>query len=266
MFSRKVVAITGAGSGIGRALAIEFARHGARLALADVNGVALAKTLEGLPQETEARIYQVDVSDREAVFKFAEDVVADFGSIHTVINNAGIGVIASVEHITYEELERVININLWGVIHGTKAFLPKLLAQREGCVVNVSSVFGLLATPCQAAYVMAKFAVRGLTETLWQELEGTGVSAVLVHPGGINTNISQNSPVAASGTDYEQKLSKALLGQMTTTPQACAKEIVEGLVRGDKRLLVGSGAKTLHRISRLFPQGYGALLKRKLAI
>lgn len=266
MFSQKVVAITGAGSGIGRALATEFALHGARLALADVNVAALEETLRGLPEGTAARVYELDVSKREAVFKFAADVIADFGSAHTVINNAGIGVIATVEHITYEEMERVININLWGVIHGTKAFLPTMLAQRAGCVVNVSSVFGLLATPCQAAYVMAKFAVRGLTETLWQELDGTGVRAVLVHPGGINTNISKNSPVAVAGNDYERKLSQALLGQMTTTPQQCAQEIVAGLMRGDKRLLVGSGAKTLHRISRLFPQGYGALLKRKLEI
>jgi len=266
MFNNKVVAITGAGSGIGRALAVEFAVQGARLALADVNTVGLAESLASLPAGTDARTYSLDVSSREAVFAFADAVRSDFGAAHVIVNNAGIGVIASLEHLAYDEMERVLDINLWGVIHGTKAFLPSMLAQKEGWIVNVSSVFGLLATPCQAAYVMSKFAVRGLTETLWQELEGSGVQAVLVHPGGINTNISKNSPLAKAGSDYERKLTHALLGQMTTTPEACAREIIAGLLRGDKRLLVGSGARTLHRISRLFPNSYGALIRRKLNI
>lgn len=266
MFNNKVVAITGAGSGIGRALAIELAPLGARLALSDINPASLAETISLLPSGTEARAYPLDVSSREAVFGHAEAVRRDFGGAHFVVNNAGTSVLATVEHVTIEEIEKVLQINLWGVIYGTKAFLPMMLAQREGCIVNVSSVFGLVAVPAQASYVMSKFAVRGLTETLWQELDGTGVRAVLVHPGGINTNISKNSMAAKNETAHERKLSQAFLGQMTTSPDDCAQQIVAGLVRGDKRLLVGSGAKALHRLSRLFPDRYGELMRRKLGI
>lgn len=266
MFKNNIVAITGAGSGIGRALALEFADHGALLALSDINAAALDETMAMLPASTEARAYKVDVSSREAVCQFANDVQRDFGTVHVIINNAGTSVIASVEHLTFDEIEKVLNINLWGVIHGTKAFLPIMLAQKTGCIVNISSVFGLVATPCQAAYTMSKFAVRGLTETLWQELDGTGVRAVLVHPGGINTNISKNSPLAGLENDRDRKVGAAMLGQMVTTPEACAKEILKGLLSGEKRLLVGNGARALHRISRLFPDGYGALVRRKLGI
>nr|WP_307833058.1 SDR family NAD(P)-dependent oxidoreductase [Pseudomonas sp. TH10] len=207
----------------------------------------------------------LDVRSREAVFQFADEVVRDFGYAHFVINNAGTSVLATVEHTTMEVFEKVIDINLWGVIYGTKAFLPILLKQREGCIVNVSSVFGLLATPCAAAYTVSKFAVRGLTETLWQELPGSGVRAVLVHPGGINTNISKERNNVYAG-EMEQKVEKANLGQMTTTPQSCARQIVDGLKRGKPRLLVGNGANILHWISRLFPDSYGVLVRRKLGL
>lgn len=266
MFKDKVVAITGAGSGIGRAVALELGRRGARLALADVNPAALEESLALLAGSAQARAYRVDVSSREAVYGFADDVKRDFGTAHFIVNNAGTSVIATVEHLTLEEIEKVLAINLWGVIYGTKAFLPMMLAQREGCIVNVSSVFGLVAVPAQASYVMSKFAVRGLTESLWQELDGTGVRAVLVHPGGINTNISKNSISAAHETEHERKLSEAFLGQMTTSPEDCAREIVAGLMRGDKRLLVGNGARAIHRLSRLFPNNYGEVMRRKLGI
>lgn len=266
MFEGKVVAITGAGSGIGRAIALELAGRGVRLALSDVNQRALEESMSLLPTRLEARAYTVDVSSREAVFRLADDVKRDFGTVHVVVNNAGTSVIASVENLTIDEIERVLNINLWGVVYGTKAFLPILLGQREGCIVNMSSVFGLVAVPGQAAYAMSKFAVRGLTETLWQELEGTGVRAVLVHPGGINTHISSNALSAQHEGDYERRLAQAFNGQMTTAPEECARQIVAGLIRGDRRLLVGNGARTIHWISRLFPDTYGALMRRKLGV
>jgi short-subunit dehydrogenase len=175
-------------------------------------------------------------------------------------------VLATVEHVTIEEIEKVIDVNLWGVIYGTKAFLPQMLKQGSGCIVNVSSVFGLVATPCSAAYTMSKFAVRGLTETLWDELQGTGVRAVLVHPGGIATNIAANTPVARHAGELERKMAAANSVQMTTLPADCAEEIVAGLMRGDNRLLVGSGAKALFRLSRLFPNSYGKLMRKKLGI
>lgn len=265
MFKNKVVAITGAGSGIGRALALEMAQRGAQLALSDISAPALVETMALLAGGTQARSYVLDVSSREQVFAHADEVNRDFGAVHCVVNNAGTAVLATVEHLTIEELEKVIGINLWGVIYGTKAFLPFMLAQREGCIVNVSSVFGLVATPCSAAYTMSKFAVRGLTETLWMELEGTGVRAVVVHPGGINTNIDK-APKAKHEGAYEARVKSANLKQMTTTPEDCAREIISGLVRGDRRLLVGNGARTLHLISRLFPNSYGGLICRKLGV
>lgn len=266
MFKNKVVAITGAGSGIGQALAIELAAQGAQLALSDVNPATLKETITRLPANAVARSYRIDVASRDEVFGFAADVKRDFGAAHYIVNNAGISVVASVEHVTFEEIERVLDVNLWGVVYGTKAFLPIMLAQKAGCIVNISSVFGLLATPCQVAYTMSKFAVRALTETLWQELEGTGVRAVAVHPGGINTNISKNEVPAQNEGAYERKVKAGALRQMTTAPRDCAKEIIAGLERGDKRLLVGNGARAIHRISRLFPNSYGSFLRRTLGV
>src|SRR5512138_3592624 len=186
-----VVVLTGAGSGIGRALALQLAARGARLALSDIDAAALRETAALLPTGCEARLYALDVSRREAVFAHAEPVRSDFGSADVVVNNAGVTIMGTVEHLTIEEIEWQLGINLWGVIYGTKAFLPILLEQREGYIVNISSVFGLAGYPAQGAYNISKFGVRGLTECLWNELEGTGVEAVCVHPGGIRTNIEK---------------------------------------------------------------------------
>jgi NAD(P)-dependent dehydrogenase (short-subunit alcohol dehydrogenase family) len=265
-FQGQVVSITGAGSGIGRALAQNFAARGAQLALSDYNEAALKETADLLPATTRCECTVMDVSSRAQVFAFADKVVGDFGRVDYIINNAGTSVLASVENVTIEEIEKVINVNMWGVLYGTKAFLPHMLKQRSGCIVNVSSVFGLVATPCSVAYTMSKFAVRGLTETLWDELQGTGVRAVLVHPGGIATNITSNTPHATHEGALERKLAEANARQMTTLPADCAEEIVSGLIKGDNRLLVGSGAKALFRLSRLFPNSYGKLIRKKLGI
>ena len=266
MYKNKVVAITGAGSGIGRALAMELAPRGARLALSDVNGATLAETMKLLPQGIEARAYPVDVSSREAVFAFADGVLRDFGAAHFVVNNAGSSIIATFERATIEEIERVLAINLWGVIYGSKAFLPIMLRQKEGCLVNISSVLGLVAQHSQAAYTVSKFGVRGLTETLWQELDGTGVRAVLVHPGGINTNIAKNTPVAKNATETERRVAQGSARILVTSPEDCARQIVAGLERGDKRLLVGSGARQLYWAARLLPNSYGRLVRRAVGI
>jgi NAD(P)-dependent dehydrogenase (short-subunit alcohol dehydrogenase family) len=266
MFNNKVIAITGAGSGIGRALAEAFAGRGARLALSDLNLRAVEAVVAALPPGTSARAYALDVSQRDAVAQFAVDVERDFGAVHYIVNNAGTSVLATVEHLTIEEIERVIAVNLWGVIYGTKAFLPIMLRQREGCIVNISSVFGLVASPCSAAYTMSKFAVRGLTETLWDELQDTGVRAVLVHPGGIATNISANTPKATFEYELERAVAAGNFKQMTTPPADCAREIIAGLVRGDRRLLVGSGAKALFLLARLLPNSYGRIVRKKLGV
>jgi short-subunit dehydrogenase len=261
MFENKVVAITGAGSGIGRALAINLANSKARLALSDINEQSLAETASLLPANSDCKTYIVDTSSREAVFNYADAVNSDFGFVDYIINNAGTAVLATVEHVTLEEIEKILGINLWGVIYGTKAFLPIMLKQKSGCIVNVSSVFGLVAAPGNVAYNMSKFAVRGLTETLWMELKDTGVNAVSVHPGGINTNITKSPDGQFMGA-AEERMKKANMDQMTTTPEQCAEEIVQGLLSGRKRLLVGRGAKQLFWLSRLFPNSYGKIINR----
>ena len=265
MFEHKVIAITGAGSGIGRALAQQFAAAGAKLALSDRDNAALEETVRGLPSGTVARSYLVDVSQREQVETFAAAVESDFGTADYVINNAGTAVMATFEHVTIEEIENVIAVNLWGVIYGNKAFLPIMLRQRSGCIVNISSVFGLVAAPSSSAYAMSKFAVRALTETLWMELAGTGVRAVVVHPGGIDTNIKK-VPKAQNESPYDRKVLEANAKQMTTTPEECARQIIAGLRSGKPRLLVGSGSRQLFALSRLFPNRYGKLLLKKLGV
>jgi NAD(P)-dependent dehydrogenase (short-subunit alcohol dehydrogenase family) len=265
MFKDKVIAITGAGSGIGRALAEELATSGAQLALADIDAKAVEAVIAALPAGSRAKGYGLDVSSREAVEQFALDVVNDFGAAHYIVNNAGTSVFATVEHQSIEEIEKVLAVNLWGVIYGTKAFLPIMLRQREGCIVNVSSVFGLVASPCSVSYNISKFGVRGLTETLWQELDGTGVRAVVVHPGGINTNIKY-VPEARNSGPLERAVLAANVRKMTTTPRDCARQIVEGLRSGKPRLLVGNGSKALFWLSRLMPNRYGVLLRRELGI
>ena len=183
-FKDKVAVITGAGSGIGRALAIALARDGAQLALSDVNAAGLAETLKQLPAGTKAKTYLLDVSSQEAVFAHADEVKRDFGTVHLLFNNAGTTLVGLFDNQSLDEMRWLVNINLWGVIYGTKAFLPMMLAQREGVIVNLSSVLGLVGFPTHSAYNITKFGVRGLTESLWSELKGTGVTAVCVHPGG----------------------------------------------------------------------------------
>lgn len=163
---------------------------------------SLPRPEQGPP--TVARGYMVDASSREAMFAHAEDVKRDFGGAHYVINNAGATIFGTVEHTSIDEFEWQLAINMWGVLCGTKAFLPGMLAQKEGCIVNISSVFSLLGFPTQGAYNMSKFAVRGLTECLWSELERTGVRAVCVHPGGIKTNIQKVGRACAAATDEDR--------------------------------------------------------------
>lgn len=268
-FNNKVVVITGAGSGIGRELAIKAASLGAKLALSDINKASLEETKFLIPEEVKANLYVVDVSSKDAVFKYAEDVIQDFGDVDYVFNNAGTSVMASFEHLLIEEIEKVININLWGVIYGCKAFLPHMLKKKDGCIVNISSVFGLAGMPVSSAYNMSKFAVRGLTETLWNEFdyEKTGVRAVLVHPGGIKTNINGSSEGVGKVTgNIEDKWLPKIEGEMVTPANECAEEIINKIMRGDRRILVGEGAASLFRLVRLFPNKYGELIRKKFKL
>lgn len=269
MFEDKVVVLTGAGSGIGQSLALQLAQAGARLALSDINADGLADTvrqvqaLQGHATGPRTKGYRLDVSSREAVFAHAEEVRRDFGTAHVVINNAGTSLLGTVAHQSIDEIEWQLGINLWGVVYGTKAFLPMMLAQREGCIVNISSVAGLLALPNQSAYSMSKFAVRALTETLWSELDGTGVRAVVVHPGGIRTHIANNGRVCAAAGPQEAAFGDWINRDLLRTPpEVCARDILQGLRRGKRRILTGTNSLSGFLISRLLPSSYPELMRR----
>ena len=193
-FANKVAAITGAGSGIGRALALNLAQQGCHLAISDVNEAGLAETVkQAAAFGVKVTSQKLDVSNKDGVHAWADSVVAEHGKVNLIFNNAGVALGSTVEGMSYDELAWVMNINFWGVVYGTKAFLPYLKASGDGHIVNVSSVFGLCAQPTQSAYNASKFAVRGFTEALRQELdlENAPVSVTCVHPGGIKTNIAK---------------------------------------------------------------------------
>ena len=261
MFENKVVVITGAGSGIGRALAVQLAEAGARLALSDINEADLQDTLKQLAPGTDARAYRVDVAARDQVFAHADQVLCDFGAVHYLINNAGATLVGSVANTDIDEYEWLLNINLYGVLYGTKAFLPIMQRQDEGCIVNVSSIFGLFAYPCQSAYNISKFAVRALTECLWQELRGTGVRAVCVHPGGIKTNIERAGRRVKLAGDLEGEFAGKAEKLLVTPPEQCAAEIIDGLRKGRKRILTGHLSRTTYWLVRLLPNAYPAILR-----
>jgi NAD(P)-dependent dehydrogenase (short-subunit alcohol dehydrogenase family) len=259
-FTSKVAVITGAASGIGRALAIELARRGARLALSDIDMDGLAQT-RSLCGPAEVRVYRLDTSSREDVYAHARDVGRDFGAVHLLFNNAGATVIGTIEHLTIEEIEWQLGINLWGVIYGTKAFLPSMLSQKQGWIVNVSSVFGFVSYPSQGAYNISKFGVRGLTECLWQELEGSGVEAVCVHPGGIRTSIEKTGRRSVNAGEAEAGFTAIAQKLLVTPPEVVAIDVLDGIERGKRRILTGKFSSTLHWLSRLLPNHYPQLVK-----
>jgi len=263
-FENKVAAITGSASGIGRALAIELAAKGCHLALSDVNGEGLAETVErasGLGvRVTSAR---VDVANREAVYAWADQVVREHGKVNLIFNNAGVALGSTVEKMSYGDFEWLMGVNFWGVVYGTKAFLPHLKATGNGHIINISSVFGLAGIPSQSAYNSAKFAVRGFTESLRQELDmlGYGVSASSVHPGGIKTSIARSARMDESirdlglgreGTDTRDAFEKSFI----TSPEKAAKAILQGVQRNQRRILVGPDARVYDWMVRLLPTAY----------
>jgi NAD(P)-dependent dehydrogenase (short-subunit alcohol dehydrogenase family) len=232
-FGGKTIVITGAGSGMGRAYAIEFARRGARLALNDYDADTLAETVALLPDATTALGCAFDVSDRDAMYRFADQVRTELGGAHVVINNAGVGgsgkSVWSAQDVDYA---RVMGINFYGVVHGTRAFLPHLREHGEGAIVNVSSIFGLTGTPNSSDYCASKFAVRGFTESLMVEMLNEPITVHLVHPGGIATNIAKS----AGAEDFANKF-------LRTDPAEVATRVADSILKPRPRIVLGFGAR-----------------------
>ncbi|MGK2740862.1 SDR family NAD(P)-dependent oxidoreductase [Tepidicaulis sp. LMO-SS28] len=263
----KVAVVTGAASGIGRALALGLAAKGAScLVLTDVNreGVSeTAKAAEALGAN--AAPFVLDVSDKDAVYNFAETVARDFGGADIVINNAGVAQVAAVEELNYDDFHWVMDIDFWGMVYGTKAFLLQLQQKGAGHIVNVSSLFGLIAAPRQAAYNAAKFAIRGFTEALAHEMDGTEIKISSVHPGGIKTNIVRNARFLQGATTAERTEAASRFDQIArTTPEKAAEVILSGIARNKRRILIGTDAKLIDLLQRLRPEGYGLIFRKGL--
>ncbi len=260
-FGGKVAAITGAGSGIGRALALNLAEKGARLALSDVNGDTVAETAELCAKlGSDAEPYKLNVVDRDAMYLHAEEVRSRFGQVNLIVNNAGVALGAEVLDVAWDDFDWLMNINFWGVVHGTKAFLPHLIESGEGHVANVSSAFGFIGVPSQSAYNAAKFAVRGFTESLTQEMKigrhPVGVSCV--HPGGIKTNIARDARGVEAIADRDV-IADGFERAAWTTPKTAAKVIVRGIERNQSRILIGPDAYMMDLLPRALGAGYLSL-------
>lgn len=263
-FDGKVAVVTGAGSGIGQALAIELGRSGAKLAISDVDTDGLAATEERLNAiGAPVKVDRLDVTEREAFQLYADAVNDHYGIVNQIYNNAGISFMGSIEASEFKDIERVMDVDYWGVVNGTKVFLPHLIASGDGHVINVSSVFGLLAVPGQGAYNAAKFAVRGFTEALRQEMivAGHPVKVTCVHPGGIKTAIARNS-AAVEGVDQEALAKYFDKKLASTSAQKAARVILDGVRKNKARVLVGNDAKALDLLVRATGSGYQRLVAK----
>jgi NAD(P)-dependent dehydrogenase (short-subunit alcohol dehydrogenase family) len=261
----KVVVITGAGSGIGRALALGAAGQGALLAISDWNEHGLSETVDLLKAAgvRELRSDLVDVSDRAAMREWATAVAEQFGRVNMVVNNAGVTVTGDFEEMSYEDFDWIVGVNFMGVVNGTKEFLPHLIASGDGHLINISSLFGLISMPGQTAYNATKYAVRGFTEALREEMliNGHDVGVTCVHPGGIKTGIARHGrktpsqDAAAIDSFFEDKLAR-------TTPEKAARVILQGALAGKARVLVGADAHAMHHFAKLTGSRYQDVVAR----
>lgn len=261
-----VVVITGAASGIGRALAVRLAQEPiAGIAISDVNTEGLAET-ENLISDENLKVttHKVNVADEEEMQNFAKDVAEKHGRITHIINNAGVALGGSVEEISLEDIHWLMNINFWGVVHGTKFFLPYIKKENSAHIVNFSSLFGLIAPPGQATYCASKFAVRGFTESLRHELENTNISVSVIHPGGVKTNIANTARIGKyvklSREEIEKRRAKENKNLERTTPDQAAEIIVRGIKAKKPRILIGIDSKLLSWITRIFPRRYFSVI------
>jgi short-subunit dehydrogenase len=255
----RVAVVTGAGSGIGRALAAALARKGAHLALVDVDEASLAESA-GRVRTAGRRLstHVVDVADRAAMAALPAAVLAAHGHVHVLVNNAGVALDGTFEELPLDDVAWLFGVNVWGVLHGCAFFLPHLRREPEAHIVNISSVFGLLGVPENSAYCASKFAVRGLSESLWVELAGSGVGLTCVHPGGVKTNIARRARLrdeqrrAAMTAEFERAA--------RMTPERAAARIVTAIERGTMRLRLGPETYVADWAKRLAPVSTQRLL------
>lgn len=280
-FNGRVAAITGAGSGIGRELAKKLASLGCNLALSDISLERLAETKAMIAAEQGTAIHitttEVDVADKAAVIAWAKQVNSEHGKVNFIFNNAGVAMTATVEGASFEDLEWITNINYWGVVYGTKAFLPYIMETckatgEKGHIINLSSLFGIIALPSQSAYNASKFAVRGFTESLRHELDvlKCGVSATSIHPGGIRTNINKDALVDDSilklGMPVGEKATKMTEKLLRFPADKAASIILEAVENNEYRQLIGLDAKYLDIVQRMFPSHYNVVNVKALKL
>lgn len=262
-FAGKICVITGAGSGIGRALALELSKAGAHLALSDINEDGLAETKAQIGASNQIMTDRLDVADAVAIEAYADHVKQAMGNSDYVFNVAGIARVGTFDESPLSSFETVMTVNLYGVVRMSKAFLPQLKETRGG-LVNISSIFGIIGFPGQAEYCAAKFAVRGFSETLATEMEPHGVSVTSVHPGGVATNIARNAQVDAmpahgkSRAEMDSEFDKAAI----TSADEAARIILTGTAKRKRRVIVGKDAKMVQLIQRLFPENYFKILRK----
>ena len=262
-------AVTGAASGIGRALAIELAARGCDLALADRDEGGLRSVAAEIAQANSQKVsvHRVDVSQASEIADFARAAIAAHPALNIVVNNAGVALLGQFHEIDQAQMDWLFNINFWGVVHATRAFLPHLAAQREAHIVNLSSIYGIVAPPGQTAYSSAKFAVRGFSESLRHELQAAGspVRLSVVHPGGVSTNIVRNMRMGSGITDNERRAQVIEFFDRfaRTTPKDAALRIIKGIGRNEPRILIGSDARFMDLLQRFRPATYWNVMARR---
>lgn len=262
-------AVTGAASGIGRALALELAARGCNLALADRDEAGLRSAAEAIGSKVKVTTHRVDVGEPAQIAQFARTAIAAHPALNIIINNAGVALLGQFTEIDQAQMEWLFNINFWGVVHATRAFLPQLSAQREAHIVNLSSIFGIVAPPGQTAYASAKFAVRGFSEALRHELQvaDSPVRLSVVHPGGVATGIARNSRTGVGVADNARRVQmiERFDAAARTSPKDAALRIIRGIEKNEPRILIGPDARLMDILQRLRPGTYWSVLARRMA-
>ena len=255
ILENKTAAVTGAASGLGRMLAVNLAGEGCHLALADIDAPGLQETAKLIGGRVDVTTHVVDVSRREQVFQFADEAAERHGGVDLIINNAGTVLGDFLESVPLEDFEWLMGVNFWGVVYGTMAFLPYLKKRPEGHVVNISSIYGIIPSPGNGLYCTSKFAVRGYTKTLIQEMQGTPIRVSIVYPGGIKTSIARNARINRTMFELPEEKVRQIYEEkiFRLTADKAAKIIISSIRRNKKRIRVGADAKALDWLMRLFP-------------